>query len=119
MAVDLGGKPYELALLSYKTLASVVLADPSWEHREQFMDSLGSVVANIAEGEGRKLRSRNHHLNFINTARGSIFETLAWLDCLIVLHPDRRDLLLPGIGLLDELSRILAEVIIASVSVGD
>jgi four helix bundle protein len=58
-----------------------------WIHYDQCTRSLGSVVANIAEGEGRNVRETKYYQMFLLYSRGSACETIAWLDCLFVEQP--------------------------------
>jgi four helix bundle protein len=46
----------------------------------QLMRSAGSVPANIAEGYGRY--SQPAYRNHLSIARGSVFESISWLDLL-------------------------------------
>jgi len=82
MSVDLGGQLYKEALKIYKKTLSVL--NPEWVHYNQLANSVSSIVANIAEGNGRRLRSFKYYLNFLLTARGSAYETIAWLDILAI-----------------------------------
>lgn len=52
----------------------------SWVHFAQIRKSAGSVVANIAEGNGRRKPGSKYYQAFALIARGSLLETYAWMQ---------------------------------------
>ena len=57
----------------------------TWIHYDQLIRASSSIAANIAEGIGRKrddapTTKLGYYQNFLLIARGSVFETFAWLD---------------------------------------
>ena len=74
---------YQDALTIY---VKVFLHAPvTWIHYDQMIRACSSIAANIAEGIGRRrddapTTKLGYYQNFLLIARGSAFETFAWLD---------------------------------------
>lgn len=69
-------KAHEITLKIYKITTNDKFAK-DYGLRDQIQRSSVSIMANIAEGHGR--RSNNEFANFLNIARGSVAETLSHL----------------------------------------
>jgi four helix bundle protein len=81
MNEQLGGEIYNKALELKLLLMSKVT--PTWTHFAQYADAAGSVVANIAEGNGRNSGNSKYYTQFLLFARGSAYETCAWIDIAV------------------------------------
>lgn len=79
----LGGDLYIKAREIYKEVVTLLPLEP-WEHYSQCRRSAGSVVANIAEGNGRRNEKGAYYRQFLLMARGSAYETLAWIQLGII-----------------------------------
>lgn len=76
---QLGGELYTEALSLYRdTITAVTIRE--WQHYGQCIRAAGSVVANIAEANGRIKKDIKYYQNFMLHSRGSAFEVLAWLQ---------------------------------------
>ena len=76
---DMGGETYKDAINIYKSCHQLVPVD--WVHYNQYIRSLASIVANIAEGNGRiRDDSPKDYHHFLYISNGSILETISWLD---------------------------------------
>lgn len=93
-------KAYEVTMTIYQvTLNSNFSKD--FGLKDQIRRSSVSIMANIAEGHGR--RSNNEFANFLNIARGSVAETQSHLHIAVGLsYIDRKDF--------DKLYELLTEI---------
>jgi len=83
ISVRLGGRLYEDALDIYRDIVRAV--SPEWVHWRQCIEATGSMVANIAEANGKHRDGGKYYQNFMLHARGSAFEAVAWLEMGVVL----------------------------------
>lgn len=74
----LGGKLYADALGLYRDIMAV-LPSQEWVHWSQCVNAAGSMVANIAEANGRDRAGVKYYQNFLLHSRGSSYEVLSWL----------------------------------------
>jgi len=83
--MDIGNNLYTTALELYRQLFAALWGEfqvnpANFVHYEQLVRAAGSISANIAEGTGRNVNGKKYYQNFLLIARGSLFETVAWLD---------------------------------------
>ena len=75
---------YDVALAIYKEVFDLLGNDKMWVHYDQTFRAVSSIVANIAEGEGSRWGREGYTMTRMINARGSLYETLAWLDIALV-----------------------------------
>lgn len=75
---------YNDAVAIYKKLYGLLGDKREWIHYDQTFRAAGSVAANVAEGEGSKRGRGGNAAYRWATARGSLYETLAWVDIAII-----------------------------------
>lgn len=80
---QLGGELYLKGRSIYKEVIKILPVD-SWVHYSQCIKAAGSIVANIAEGNGRNSGKGGYYRQFLQMARGSAYETLAWIQVGII-----------------------------------
>ena len=74
---------YDMTLSLFEALFKLIGDKREWLHYSQTFRASSSIVANIAEGIGQERNRGNAAIRF-SSARGSLFETVAWLDIAIV-----------------------------------
>lgn len=79
----LGGELYSTAIDIYRDVMSI-LPSKEWLHWSQCANAMGSVVANIAEGNGKHGNGSKYYQNFCLHSRGSAFEVVAWLQMGVI-----------------------------------
>ena len=72
------------ALSIYQSIFNLLGEQNFWVHYDQTFRAASSIVANIAEGEGSDWGKQGYLLIRLINARGSLCETLAWLDIAVV-----------------------------------
>lgn len=81
----LGGKVYVDAVGIYRDISRAFPAQSAnWIQFGQCFRSLGSVVANIAEANGKSKDGAKYYQNLMLHARGSAYEAIAWLDIAVI-----------------------------------
>jgi four helix bundle protein len=78
----LGGALYRDAMTLYIDVRQ--LFPETWVHYNQCCRSLGSIPANIAEGSGKKKTKGHYYTVFLMHSKGSLYETVAWLQMGII-----------------------------------
>lgn len=71
---------YDEALTIYKEIFNLLGDNGDWVNYNQTFRASSSIVANIAEGEGTNWGKQGYLLVRLINARGSLYETLTWLD---------------------------------------
>ncbi len=76
----LGGVLYHNAIDIYRNVMAVMPTQEEWVHRDQCVKALGSIAANIAEGNRKHKPGGKYYQNALQHSRGSAFECAAWLQ---------------------------------------
>jgi four helix bundle protein len=101
-------KALDLVRTTYQ-VARVLPPEERFELARQLRRASGSVVANIAEGAGR--RHRRDYARFLAQARGSVREVAAQLTIAAVCDLAPPEVLAEPAKLADEISRMLTAML--------
>lgn len=81
----LGGKIYLSAVDIYRDASRAFPSQSgNWTQFGQCFRALGSIVANIAEANGKSKDGAKYYQNLMLHARGSAYEAVAWLELAVV-----------------------------------
>lgn len=81
----LGGKMYLDAVGIYRDVSRVFPPQGNnWTQFGQFFRALGSIVANVAEANGKSKDGAKYYQNLMLHARGSTYEAVAWLELAVI-----------------------------------
>ena len=107
MTLNIRTKSYNKAIEIYKKVKALCIS-ANWPHHLQMIRAAASIVANIAEGEGRfRGQPTPDAARFASIARGSVHELAAWLQIAVIDGEITEQQYAEILPQLDELSKML------------